>query len=440
MSHNIKHLLKTERFAPLFITQFLGAMNDNLFKNAMAILVLFRLVQDQALAAQYVTMAGGVFILPFLLFSSLAGQISDKYEKSIQIKWIKLAEIGIMIFAAIAFWVGRVELLFVVLFLMGTQSAFFGPIKYGILPVHLKEEELIGGNGLIEAGTFLAILIGTIVGGVLVLQDNGILYVSLLLLAFAIIGFLSSQFIPKAPAVDPGLHIDKNLFASTWKITKNSMSTYEMFMIILAVSWFWLIGATLLSQFPALGKNVLHSSEEVVTLFLALFSIGIGIGSMLCNKLLAGKVSARLVPWGALGISLFIIDLYFSTTAFNQSYALLGESKKALSIGSFLGYGLLAWRIVADLLLIAMSSGLFIVPLYALMQDHADPSRVSRVIAANNIVNALFMVAGAGIVAVAQGQGASVPFILLVIGLVNVLVVVASFWLVSSYYRENGER
>ncbi len=432
MSHNIKHLLKTQRFAPLFITQFLGAMNDNLLKNAMVILVLFSLVKDQAAAAQYVTLAGGIFILPFFLFSALAGQIADKYEKSIQIKWIKMIEIGIMALAGLAFWIGRVELLFAVLFLMGTQSAFFGPIKYGILPVHLKDDELIGGNGLIEAGTFLAILLGTIAGGILILLDNGIAYVSILLMIFAIIGFLSAQFIPKAPAVDPDLIINKNLLYSTWKVTKNSMASYEMFMIIMAVSWFWLIGATLLSQFPALAKNVLHGSEEVVTLFLALFSIGIGVGSMLCNKLLKGKVSAHLVPWGALGISVFIIDLYFATTGFDM------QMKKEFSAGGFLFHGgLQAWRIVADLLLIAMSSGLFIVPLYALMQHHADPSRVSRVIAANNIINALFMVVGAGIVAVAQGKGASIPYILLMIGLINLLVVVLSFWLVRSYYIEN---
>ncbi len=296
-------LLKDRRFAPFFKTQLLGALNDNLFKNALVALLSFgvlKLSTDDA--GSLIAMAAGLFILPFFLFSAFSGQIADKYEKSMLIRRIKLAEIGIMCLGAIAFWIGSVPMLMGILFLMGVQSAFFGPIKYGILPQHLHESELIGGNGMVELGTFMAILLGTILGTQLIVKAPGgtILLISIVIIVVAIIGYWSSRKIPVAPASDPTLKVRFNPAIETWKLVTYSKKHRVIFQSILGISWFWFMGATYLAQFPIYARDILGGNGDVYTLLLAAFSIGIGAGSMLCERLSGGKVEIGLVPLGAL--------------------------------------------------------------------------------------------------------------------------------------------
>jgi acyl-[acyl-carrier-protein]-phospholipid O-acyltransferase/long-chain-fatty-acid--[acyl-carrier-protein] ligase len=405
-------LLRSRRFLPLFVTQFLGALNDNFFKNAFVILLTYRLAQEAGLNGQVlVTAAAGLFILPFFLFSATAGFLADKFEKRRLILAVKIAEIVFMAIAVAGFYSGHVVLLFTVLFLMGVHSTFFGPIKYGILPAHLVPDELLAGNALIEAGTFLAILIGTILGGVLILSPQGIAVVSGGLLAVAIAGLVAAIFIPPAPPPAPELRIRFNIIADTIDMLRYARQRRELFLAMLGISWFWLVGATFLSQFPTLAKDVIGADENVVTLFLTAFTIGIALGSLLCNKLLAGTVSTRLVPLGALGISLFPIDLYYASAAIPPAGALLG-------IGDFLGH-LAGWRIVGDLVLIAISGGVFIVPLYTFLQARSEESHRSRIIAANNIWNALFMVAAAIATVVLLETGFTVPQVFLIVAIVN---------------------
>ena len=416
MLQNQAHLLSTKRFLPLFITQALGALNDNLFKNALALLVVFRIADAAQINGQVlVTVAGGVFILPFFLFSAMAGQIADKFEKSALIRTVKAAELAIMGLGAAALFAGNVTFLIAVLFLMGMQSAFFGPVKYSILPDHLREDELIGGNALIEAGTFLAILAGTM-AGLWVLQDDGIAIVSAGVVALAGLGLASSFAIPKAPAPQPQLAVNPNFLAETWKIVKRSRAQRDVFLSILGISWFWMVGATFLTQFPAFTKDVLAGDETVVTLFLVLFSVGIGLGSLACNKLLGGRISARYVPLAAIGMTLFIADLYLAS-ADRAPAAALASAWNFLQAPS-------NWRITFDLIAIAVCGGLFIVPLYAILQSRSDPAFRARTIAANNILNALFIVVGAGAATAMLALDYSVPTVFLALAVGNGIVAI----------------
>ncbi len=418
MHENQYQLLQSRRFLPLFATQFFGALNDNFFKNALVILILYRLAAAAGLDGQVlVTVAAGAFILPFFLFSAIAGQLADKFEKARLIRLIKLAEVLIMALAVVGFLWGDTYLMLAVLFLMGTQSTFFGPLKYGILPDHLAEDELIGGNALIEAGTFLAILIGTILGGLIVLTENGIPLVSVSILALAGCGWWASRFIPRAEPPAPELRINPNLAAETWNIVRAATSRRDMRLTILGISWFWLVGATFLAQFPNLAKTVIGANEHVVTLFLATFSFGIGVGSLLCNKLLKGEVTAKFVPFGALGMTLFTLDLYFANAG------LVPPSGELQGVADFLSRPL-GWRVLADLTAIAVCGGVFIVPLYAILQARSDPAQRSRTVAANNIVNALFMVVGAAAATGMLLAGVSVPEVFLVVALANGAVAV----------------
>ena len=393
MQENQFYLFKTKRFVPLFITQFLGAFNDNVFKNALVVLITYdvgiRAGWDPALL---VLIAAGIFILPFFLFSAMAGQYADKLEKSAMISKIKLVEIVLMLLATAGFFIGNLYLLMMVLFFMGIQSTFFGPIKYGILPDHLEEDELIGGNGLIEMGTFLAILLGTILGGLLILADYGIEIVSLLLLMMSVAGYLASKKIPEAPGAAPDLKINYNFFSETVNIIGKAHAKRRVFLSILGISWFWLYGATYLAQIPTFANEVLGSNEEVVTLLLCTFSIGIGVGSLICNKLVKGMVTARFVPLASLMMTIFSVDLYFaSLDAVKPILSVVGElygAREFLSAPR-------NWRIVADLLAISVAGGVYIVPLYTIMQTESDAKERSRIIAANNILNALFMVGSA---------------------------------------------
>jgi 1-acyl-sn-glycerol-3-phosphate acyltransferase len=382
-------LLKSRRFLPLFVTQFLGAFNDNFFRNALVILVTYQATQIFGIpSAQIVAVAGGVFILPFFLFSAYAGLLADKYEKSRIVRWVKLAEIGIMLVASVGFLTERYEALLVVLFLMGLHSTVFGPIKYSILPQHLGEEELIAGNALVEAGTNLAILIGTIVGGLLILsKPHGAKLVSVGLVATAVIGWLSSHGIPVAEAADPGIKIGWNPVRPTWDILRFSRQTRSIFLSLLAISWFWFFGGFLLSLFPSYCKDSLHASSDVVTLFLTVFSIGTATGSLLCEKLSREHLELGLVPLGSIGMTVFTLDLWHvGIPAFAAAFA-----PQALGAWELLHHAE-GIRIVTDLFLMSVFGGFFIVPLYAFIQIRSEKTHRSRIIASNNIHNALFMV------------------------------------------------
>jgi acyl-[acyl-carrier-protein]-phospholipid O-acyltransferase/long-chain-fatty-acid--[acyl-carrier-protein] ligase len=418
MQHSQFALLTSRRFLPLAITQLLGAFNDNLFKNALVILITYVLAARSGLNAQVlVVAAGGIFILPFFLFSATAGQLADKYDKAWLTRGIKLAEIVLMAGAALGFFLGSVWLLMAVLFLMGSQSAFFGPIKFGILPDHLAEDELVGGNALIETTTFLAILSGTLLGGLVILADGGVTLISGLVVAVALAGWSASFFIPSTRPASPDLTVSYNVLRETWRIVRYAGASRVIFLCILGISWFWLVGATLLSLFPTLAKDVIGANQEVVTLFLIAFSVGVAAGSLLCNRLLKGEVHATYVPLGAVGISLFAADLFLSTRQFAPA---AGE---LIGIAAFLKEPG-AWRVLADLVLVAVSGGLYIVPLNAMLQQRSPESHRARNIAASNVVNALFMVAGAAISAVLLARGFTVPQLFLLMAAVNAAVAV----------------
>ncbi len=390
MAHNQFELLKTRRFLPLFITQFLGAFNDNVFKNALVILITYVVAEKAGLNSQImVTAAAGIFILPFFLFSATAGQLADKYEKAFLIRIIKFVEILLMIGATVGFYMESVWFLMTILFLMGTQSTFFGPIKYGILPEKIKEDELIGGNGLIEAGTFISILIGTLVGGLLILTENGILLISGMVILIAVLGWVSSFYIPKGQPASPQLKVDYNFLRETWVIVTHAKQNREIFLSILGISWFWLVGATFLAQFPTYSKDIIGGNEELVTLFLSIFTIGVGIGSLLCNQLLKGEVEATFVPLAIIGVTVFTVDLYFAS-----QYMFTNGSDELIGAAAFLSH-ISSWRILGDMFMISVSSGIYIVPLYAIIQARSEPNYRSRIIASNNILNALFMVVSA---------------------------------------------
>jgi len=407
-------LLRSRRFLPLFVTQFLGAFNDNALKAAMLVLVTYRAALDAGIDARiFVVVAAGLFILPFFLFSATAGQLADKFEKARLIRIIKLIEIALMLLAAYGYAVENLYLLLAVLFCMGLQSTFFGPLKYAILPDHLGEEQLVGANALIEAGTFLAILLGTIAGGLLILNDYGAALVSALLVGLAVLGWLASNFIPRAGPAEPTLSINWNALAETFAMTGHASRNRPVWLSILGISWFWLVGATYLSQFTTYAKDTLGADEGVVTLFLTTFSIGIAIGSLLCNRALQGELSARYVPLGALGMTLFGVDLYFAS---GQGVA--GATAALLDVSGFLS-NLANWRIMADLVLLAISGGFYIVPLYAILQARSLPAHRARNIAANNIINALFMVAAAALTTALLWLGASVVEVFLAIALAN---------------------
>lgn len=411
-------LLKTVRFLPLFMTQFLGALNDNVFKNALVILIAYRLSSLAGLNSQIlITLAAGIFILPFFLFSATAGQLADKYEKSRLISIIKLFEIILMALATLGFYLQSVGVLMTVLFLIGAQAAFFGPVKYAILPEQLKENELIAGNGLVEAGTFIAILLGTILGGVLILRQHGEYIISAMILIIAVTGWIASLFIPKTHSQSVA-KINYNLIKETFELVCYSKKRRDIFLCILGISWFWLIGATFLSEFPVFVKDILHANENVITLFLATFSIGLAIGSLLCNVLLKGKVHATYVPLGVLGITLFAVDLYFAATSINIS-PLTG----LISLRQFL-CTINGWRITCDLILIAICGGIFTVPLYAILQHRSDKAHCARVIASNNVVNALFMVLAAIFTMLMLKQGFKVTQVFLTIAVMNSFVAI----------------
>ena len=313
MTRNQLELLRSRRFAPLFVTQALGAFNDNLFKSAIIFLVTFVMAERSGVNAPLlVAAAAGIFIFPFFLFSASAGQLAEKYDKARLIRLLKLTELGLMLTAAAGFVLGNVWFLMTVLFLMGAQSAFFGPLKYGILPEQLGSDELIGGNAWVQGATFIAILLGTLFGK-LVLEDEGVVIVSALVVTMAVLGWLASRFIPSTGVAAPELKVDYNVFTATWEMLRYAAGRRDIFLTILGVSWFWLVGATFLAEITPFAKEVLGGDENLAALFLMLFSVGMALGSLLCNGMLKGEVHATFVPLGALALSIFIIDLYFAS-------------------------------------------------------------------------------------------------------------------------------
>lgn len=423
------HLLKARRFLPLFVTQFFGAFNDNAFKNAFLIWFTYDVAEKSgADAAMMVTLAAGLFILPFFLFSATAGQVADKYEKSWLTQKIKLAEVLLMIACSAFFFMESVTGLLVILFLMGLQSTFFGPIKYSLLPEHLDNDELIGGNGLIEGGTFLSILLGTIFGGLVIRTEYGAEILSICIIGFAIVGWLSSRSIPKSTVGDAALSVGWNIVGETWKIIGFAKQERTVWLSIIAISWFWLIGATFLTQFPTYTKEVIGGNEHIVTLFLTVFSVGIGIGSVLCNKLLKGEINGRLVPWGCLGMSLFIADFCLASSGYTGAIFQQKPCADMLNcpvvlegVGDFFS-SFAGWRIAFDLLMLSVCAGVYIVPLYAIMQHRSDDRYLARIIAANNVMNALFMVLASLVALGLFAMKLTVIQLLLTVGVLNIPV------------------
>ena len=404
-------LLTKKRFLPFFVTQFLGAFNDNIFKNTLLILIAFQFANANTLN----NLAAALFILPFFLFAAIAGQLADKYEKSALMRKVKLLEIIIMCFAALAHWLADINLLLLILFLMGTQSSFFGPVKFAIIPQHLKTEELVRGNGLVEMGTFLAILFGTLLSGPLMQFDNYAIAISISVIVLAMLGYFSSRYIPVAPAADPDLKLNFNIFTQTLATLRIAKENMRVFYAIIGISWFWCLGSVYLTQFPSYSKNFLGGDEVVVSVLLAMFAIGISIGSILCGKFSKGGDGLFLVPIGTIGISVFGIDLFFASQGM-----VAGE---LLTISEFLKPQA-NLRVLGDLLLIGTFAGFYVVPLQAYIQHYSEARKRSRVIAANNILNAIFMVGGAAVSIVFFSFSDSIPLLFLLMSCLNILAYV----------------
>jgi MFS family permease len=406
-------LLSKRRFLPLFATQFLGAFNDNLYKSAMVILVTYAVFNDPTKEATFNAVAGGLFILPFFLFSALAGQLADSMDKARIIRFVKTAEIVIMIGGAVGLLLHNIPLMLGALFAMGIHSSFFGPIKYAVLPQHLKSDEVLGGTGLVEAGTYGAILLGTIAGGLLgrdhaQIAAAGVLFV-------AIIGRLVGGMVPPAPpeADAPPLKMDWHIIRASIRLVNATLHIPRLFLAIAAISFFWAMGAILAAQFPPLVKNVLHADEQVATLFLAIFSIGVAVGSVLINRLLAGRVLAKYSPASAIAMGLFVLHLYWNCLGWPVN------GGELMDLDTFIRIGQAEW-IMFDLFGVAVSGGMFVVPLYAFLTTTVPKSETARTVAANNIVNSGGMVLAALLLTGLVQAGVSVQGTLLMVSVASI--------------------
>ncbi|MGW8183405.1 MAG: MFS transporter [Burkholderiales bacterium] len=419
-------LLLERRFAPFFGVQFLGALNDNVFKQGLVILLAYQTVSFTTLQSDVLqNLAQALFILPFFIFSASAGQLADKYEKSRLISITVLIELCVMVFGAIGLFLRSLELLLVALFLSGTQSALFGPVKYAILPQHLREEELVGGNALVETGTSIAILAGLVVGGWLVARPGwGVAGVAATTIAISAAALALSRRIPRAAPPDPGLRFNWNPVTETWRNLRFLGTNRTILLSVLGISWFWFFGAMFVTQFPNLSRKVLAGDEQVVTLMLIMFSVGIGAGSLLCERLSGHKIEIGLVPFGSIGLTLFATDLYWALS----DYAAPGP----VGLRDFLAVAA-HWRVLIDLVLIGVFGGFYIVPLYALIQTRSEKSHRSRVIAGNNILNALFMVVAALLAIGLFKAGLTIPQLFLVTALMNAAVAVYIYTLVPEF-------
>ena len=420
------HLLRERRFRPFFLTQFLGAFNDNLFKNALVVLLTFKAASWTTIAPELLAnLAAGIFILPFFLFSASAGQLADKYDKARLTRLVKVLEIAIMAIALAGFLLHSLTVLLTALFLLGCHSTLFGPVKYALLPQHLHENELIGGNAMVEAGTFVAILLGTLVGGLLAGAENGELWIAGGGIAVAVTGYLTSRGVPPAPAPEPGLTVNPNPLTETWRNIGFARENRPVFLAIMGISWFWLYGALFLAQFPAYAKDVLGGGEGTVTLLLATFTIGIGLGSLLCEKLSGGHVEIGLVPLGSIGLTLFGMDIAFASPSVLPADAPLSIAQVLAQPGIF--------RVLLALSMLGVFGGFFIVPLYAMMQSRSAAGQRARIIAANNILNALFMVSGALAAGGLLGAGLTIPMLFGVAATMNAVVALYIYRLVPEF-------
>lgn len=412
-------LLSQKRFAPFFVTQLTGAFSDNLFKQILVLLVTYHGAQFSTMSSGVlVNMAAGLFMLPFLLFSALAGQLADRYDKAVLIQVIKACEVGILGLATWGFYSHSLEVLMGALFLMGTHSAFFGPVKYSILPQVLNESELVGGNGLLESATFLAILAGTLCAGLIVAATTDPRVIGGTLMGVAVVGAAASWYVPRTGSSAPTLTVSWNLPRQTWEIWKLAKATHSVWLSLLGISWFWFFGALFLSQLPGLAKDSLHGSEAVVTVLLAVFSVGVAVGSLSCEKLSSGRVELGLVPFGSIGLSIFALDLYFAANSFAGG---VGPDTGALTVAQFMAAPG-AFRVLIDITLLGAFGGFYIVPLYALIQSRSKKSEQSRIIAANNVLNAIAMVIAAGMGAALLAAGATVPEMIGACAVLNALV------------------
>jgi len=419
-------LLTQRRFGPFFWVQFFGAGNDNVFKFAFTVLVTYQLQVSWLPASMAGLVIGALFILPFLLFSATSGQLADKYPKEVLIRFVKSLEIGIMLLAGWGFMQQNVPLLLGCVFLMGLHSTLFGPVKFAYLPQHLSERELTGGNGMVEMGTFVAILLGNVAGGLLIAMPLvGPTYVAAACLLLAVIGRALAQAVPVSPATDPALQINWNPITETWRNLKLAHGNTVVFRSLLGISWMWFFGAVFLSQFPSFARDVLHGDEQVASLLLVVFSIGIGVGALLCEILSRRHVEIGLVPLGAIGMSVFSIDLYFASSG-------LPPSTVALTLSRFLGETA-HWRVLADLALLSLFAGIYSVPMYALIQMRSQPTHRARIIAANNILNALFMIGSSVLAGALLSAGVSIPQLFGLVGLANAVVAFYIFMLVPEY-------
>ncbi len=414
-------LLGQRRFAPFFWTQFGGAGNDNLFKFAFTVMVTYRVESASTLSAGLmVNFIAALYILPFVLFSATSGQLADKFDKAGLMRQVKTLEIAIMLLALWGFVAGNVAALLVCTFGMGLHSTIFGPAKYAYLPQHLNTAELTGGNGMTEMGTFVAILLGNLAGGLLMAFPQGPLLAGLACVAVALLGWTAARFIPATAPVDPQLRINWNPFTETARNLRLAASDRTVLQALLAISWMWFYGVAFLTQFPVFARHVLGGDEAVASLLLAVFSIGIALGSVACEWLARGRVEIGLVPLGAVGMTVFGVDMYFATLNLPQEVALQGVAAFVTDPAH--------WRVMADLFLLSASAGIYSVPLYALIQQHTPVTHRSRVIAANNIINALYMVVCSGYCAALLVAGVSVPMLLLSVALLNALATAFLLW------------
>ena len=417
-------LLTKSRFAPFFWTQALGAFNDNAFRNALIMLVAFQMAWPDKTVALYTNLAPALFILPYFLFSATAGQLAEKFEKTRIIRFVKLFEIAAMAIAAVGFFTHHVSLLLLVLFLMGVHSTVFGPIKYSILPQALERSELVGGNGLVETGTQLAMLIGMVVGNTLMLIPGyGSLAASLATIVIALTGYVVCRSIPSAPATAPDLKFNWNPASETWRVLKITHEDRAIWNAVLGISWFWFFGTVLVAQLPTYTKHVLGGDGSVITLALTLFSLGTGVGSLLCERLSGRRVEIGLVPMGAFGLTVFAVDLFFARPVIPAAVL---DWSGFLSVPG-------AWRVALDLTMIGVFAGFYVVPLFAFVQSRAPRDRLSRIIAGNNIVNALLICIASGFGIGLTVLGLDTPTIFLVTGIMNIAVAVYIFTLVPEF-------
>ncbi|MCF5424946.1 MFS transporter [Pseudomonas syringae] len=419
-------LLGKRRFLPFFITQSLGAFNDNVFKQSLILAILYKLSIDGDRSI-YVNLCALLFILPFFLFSALAGQFGEKYPKDKLIRIIKFGEIVIMVVGAAGFLFNHLELMLAALFAMGTHSALFVPVKYSILPQHLRESELVGGNALVEMGTFLAILAGTISAGVMMSSSQYAWVVAAAIVLVACLGFLASFGIPRAEAASPEMKLNWNIFTQSWATLRMGLGqTPAVSRSIVGNSWFWFVGAIYLTQIPAYAKEWMYGDETVVTLILAVFSIGIALGSLLCERLSGHKVEIGLVPFGSMGLTIFGLLLWWHSGGFPQNVQ-ANDWLAVLSSGQ-------GWLVLFDILGIGVFGGFYIVPLYALIQSRTPLKERSRVIAANNILNALFMVVSAIVsILLLSVAKLSIPQLFLAVSVMNIAVNIYIFKIVPEF-------